>query len=431
VGKRILIIGNGAREHALAWAVAQSHDVEKIFVMPGNGGTAGIAQNISIENHDIDRVINFVREAGVTFTIVGPEDWLEWGIVDEFQARDLPIFGPTREAARIETSKGYAKFLMHKFAVPTGEFMFCKDANELLFAVTNFGFPCVIKADGLARGKGVFVCHEIKEVDRAVEGIFVQKQFGRAGDLALVEEFILGEEVSIHVLTDGTNVVFLPSSQDHKPLRENDEGPNTGGMGAIAPVPWLTQEHLKTIEETIIRPTLDGLSAEGRPFTGCLYAGLKMTDEGPRVLEFNARFGDPEACVILPLIKHDFIDLLEAVVNGRLNDIHGEIVQTDATAATIVLASSGYPEEKMITGMPLSGIEDATAHGVRVFHAGTVQNDCGLATSGGRVLDVTAWGQEPLAATLAHVYDAVHCISFEGMQFRRDIGAKALRRSSL
>ncbi len=430
MGKQILIVGSGAREHALAWAIKRSPDVERVYVAPGNAGTAEVAENVLIQATDVEQLARFACDQRITLTVVGPDDPLGFGIVDRFAMFRRRIFGPTRKAARVETSKVFAKLHMAACGIPTAPFVICRNVPEVQAAAEHFKCSCVIKVDGLAAGKGVYVCHTQEDVDRATFQIFIDRRHGSAGDSVIVEERLRGEEISVHAITDGTNVVYLPTSQDHKKLYGDDRplNPNTGGMGAIAPVPWVTADDLAIIDRTIVRPILARLRDEGHPFTGCLYPGLMMTAKGPMCLEFNARFGDPEACVILPLLGCDLLELLERAVDGTLDGFAGEVIRPNATAATVVLASAGYPDQPL-TGVRISGIDDAVTQGALVFHAGTLRNEHGLLTNGGRVLDVTSCGDVPLRMTLALAYAAVDFIHFVGIQFRRDIGADALRRS--
>ncbi len=422
MSQNILIIGSGAREHALAWKLAQSPRIGKIYVAPGNGGTRQIATNIQIEASNIDELVKFAEKNAIDLTVVGPDDSLALGVVDAFQARGLRIFGPTRAAAEIESSKAFAKELMRETNVPTAAFRIFSKHSEALVYVRERGAPIVVKASGLALGKGVYVCKTLAEAESALAETMLDHVQGNAGNEVVIEEFLDGQEISIHAFCDGKTFVLLPAAQDHKPIRDNDEGKNTGGMGTIVPVPWVTAKTLQEVDEAIVRPTLKALAERGRPFTGLLYPGLKMTSNGPRVLEFNARFGDPETQSYMRLLKTDLLDILEACVDGTLDKLKIEWHQ--GFAVCVVIVSGGYPDEYK-KGVPIYGIAEAErVPGIVVFHAGTKFDD-ELKTSGGRVLGVSAVG-ETLRDALDYAYKAIQLIQFEGMQYRRDIGAKAL-----
>lgn len=418
----VLIIGSGGREHALAWKLAQSPRIGKLFVAPGNGGTRKIAENVAIDSTDIDGLVEFAAKNDIGLTVVGPDYPLALGVVDAFQARGLRIFGPVRAAAEIESSKAFSKNLMREAGIPTAHFGVFSEYEKALAYVRERGAPIVVKASGLALGKGVYVCKSLTEAEAALAEIMLEHAHKDAGNEVVIEEFLDGQEISIHAFCDGKTAVLLPPAQDHKPIGDGDTGKNTGGMGTIAPVSWVSAEVIQNIEEHIVRPTLQVLSERGRQFKGLLYPGLKMTTSGPKVLEFNARFGDPETQSYMRLLKTDLLDILDACVDGTLANLavewHGGF------AACVVIASGGYPDEYK-KGLPLRGVADVEhVPGVVVFHAGTTF-DGELKTSGGRVLGITATG-DTLRDALDRAYEAAKLIEFEGKQYRSDIGAKAL-----
>lgn len=418
----VLIIGSGGREHALAWKLAQSLRVGRLYVAPGNGGTRDIAENIAIEATDAGGLARFAEKNSIDLTVVGPDDPLALGVVDIFQSRDLRIFGPTRAAAQIEASKAFAKRLMRDSGIPTAPFRIFRKHDNALDYVRKHGAPIVVKASGLALGKGVYPCKTLAKAEKALAEIMLERAHKQAGNEVIVEEFLDGQEISIHALCDGKTSILLPTAQDHKPIFDGDKGKNTGGMGTIAPVPWVTAKNLQEVNERIVRPTLQALAKKGKSFTGCLYPGLKMTNEEPKVLEYNARLGDPETQSYMRLLKTDLLDLLDACIDGKLAEL--AIKWNFGFAACIVLASGGYPG-KYKKGIPIFGISEAEKiPGVVIFHAGTMYSDQ-FRTSGGRVLGVTAIGKT-LQKALNQAYKAVRCIKFKGMQFRKDIGAKAI-----
>jgi phosphoribosylamine---glycine ligase len=423
MGVDVLIVGSGGREHALAWKLKQSPRIGKIFIAPGNGGTSSIGENVNIAATDIEKLLAFAKEKNIGLTIVGPDDPLALGIVDLFQARGLRIWGPTKAAAQIEASKAFSKQLMEKAGIPTAEFKVFKEHESALAYARERGAPIVIKASGLALGKGVYVCKTVEEAEQALKEIMLDKLFKDAGNEVVIEEFLDGQEISIHALSDGKDHVMFPPSQDHKPIFDGDKGPMTGGMGTIAPLSLVSGDVIKAIEATVVRPALDALAERGAPFVGLLYPGLKMTASGPKVLEFNARFGDPETQVYMRLMETGLLDLLEACVDGTLAS--QKIEWNSGFAANVVLASGGYPGEYK-KGLPITGIEEAEKiPGVVVFHAGTKQQGESLLTNGGRVLGVSAVGAT-LKEALDRAYKAADLIQFEGKYMRRDIGAKAL-----
>ncbi|HEY4525576.1 MAG TPA: phosphoribosylamine--glycine ligase [Candidatus Paceibacterota bacterium] len=422
---KVLLIGSGGREHALAWKLAQSPNLEKLFIAPGNAGTQEVGENVPIAATDLDRLVEFAKENQIDFVIVAPDDPIAMGLVDRLEAISIPAFGPHQAAAEIESSKVLAKQFMQKYDIPTAEFQVFKEFEPALTYVREKGAPIVIKASGLALGKGAFVCHTLAEAETNLRQIMVDKTLGPAGDQVVVEEFLDGPEISIHVLSDGKTYKMFPTAQDHKTIFENDQGPMTGGIGMIAPVPQFeSPEFLERIEREIVQPTLEGLKTEDRTFQGLLYPGLKMTSKGPKVLEFNARFGDPEPQSYLRLLKSDLLEVLYACATGHLDKVNLE--WSSGYAACIVLVSSGYPG-KYEKGKKITGIAEAESlPDVKVFHAGTKIENNELVTNGGRVLGVTATGAD-LKEALDKAYAAVLKIKFEGMQYRKDIGAKSLK----
>ncbi|MES2314961.1 MAG: phosphoribosylamine--glycine ligase [Patescibacteria group bacterium] len=432
---KVLLVGGGGREHAIAWKLRQSPRLGKLFVAPGNAGTAQIAENVPVKATDVDSLLAFALKEGIEFTIVGQDDPLALGIVDAFQAKGLRIFGPTKAAAQIEASKVFSKGLMKDCGVPTALFDVYTDHAQALEKVrqhfATYSFPIVVKASGLALGKGAYVCHDLAEAEAALDEVLVKRLHGSAGDNVVIEEYIDGPEVSIHAFCDGKSFKLFPSAQDHKPVFDGDKGPNTGGMGTIAPVPWFAS--YDEVSSQVVGPILEGLRKNGSPFAGLLYPGLKLRERDPAatseyvpyVLEFNARFGDPETQVYMRLLKTDLLDIFEACVDGRLHEINVE--WNPGFAACVVMASGGYPSPDYKKGLPITGIDNAeTLPGVVVFHAGTKQADGQLVTSGGRVLGVTGIGAT-LQEALDHAYQGVECIHFEGAQYRKDIGAKSLK----
>jgi phosphoribosylamine---glycine ligase len=420
---KVLVVGGGGREHALVWKIAQSPKVSQIFCAPGNAGIAKLAQCVPIGAEDIVALADFAQQEGIDLTVVGPEAPLCAGIVDEFQRRGLRIFGPTKSAAEIEGSKVFCRQLLAKWRIPSPKFAAFDDPNEAKSYIRRQGAPIVVKADGLAAGKGSIVCSTLDEALRAVDRIMVEREFGDAGKRIVVEEFLIGREASVMVFTDGRTVKPMLPSRDHKRLLDNDQGPNTGGMGAYCPVPDIDASLYDEIVETIMKPTIAALAAEGRPYKGVLYGGLMLTKEGPKVLEFNCRFGDPETQAVLPLLDADLVDICEAVIDERLHEV--DVRWKDGACICVVMASAGYPGayEK---GKVITGIEEAEGEeGVIVFHAGTAMKDGQLVTSGGRVLGVTAIGRD-FDEAVERVYKAVSKIHFDGAHYRRDIRPKSV-----
>lgn len=424
MGKKVAVIGSGGREHSILWELAQSPQIEKLYAIPGNAGTLSIAENVDIQPTDIDGLADFVVNNNIDLTVVCLDDILELGIVDIFQSRGLRIFGPTRGAARIEYSKVFAKKFMVKHGIPTADFQVFQEYGKALKYIEQYGAPIVVKASGLALGKGVYICKTIDKAVWALKKTMIDRVHGNAGNEVVIEEFLEGPEISALAFCDGKIFSLMPISQDHKTIFENDRGPNTGGMGGIAPVPWVTDDMLRQIRK-ILKLAIDGLSKYGHPFKGCLYIGFKVTPQGLRVLEFNARFGDPEAQLYMRLLKTDLLDIMEACIDGNLSNVVVE--WNSGFVACVVLASKGYPG-KYEKGVPIYGvekIEKALETGIIIFHAGTKYNNGQLVTSGGRVIGITTIG-ETLLSVCAQAYDVINLINFEGMQCRPDIGFKSL-----
>ena len=422
---KLLVIGSGGREHALAWKLAQSPRVQKVFVAPGNGGTATEAGLENVALTKTEDLVSFCRKEKIYLTVVGPEAPLAAGVVDAFQDAGLKIFGPSRAAAQLEASKDFAKSFMARHAIPTALHRTFDSADEAKAYVAQRGAPIVVKADGLAAGKGVVVATTVAEADAAIDQMMTQKTLGTAGARLVVEQFLEGEEASFIVMSDGVQVLPLATSQDHKRLRDGDTGPNTGGMGAYSPAPVVTPEVHARVMREIVLPAIQGMAQDGIPYVGFLYAGLMIDKNGtPKTLEFNCRLGDPETQPILLRLKSDLLELIEHALDGTLNRVEAE---WDRRAALgVVLASHGYPDEPR-KGDAISGLP-APAADCRVFHAGTRLEGKALATSGGRVLCVTALGDSVRIAR-ARAYDAVERIRFDGMQYRKDIGHRALKKS--
>ncbi len=422
---KILVIGGGGREHTLAWKLAQSPQAEKIYAIPGNPGMAKIAEcenGISIE--DNEAVVAFAKEKGVELVVVGPEVPLTNGLVDAMNGAGIRAFGPTRAAAELEGSKSFAKDIMQRYGIPTAKYRVFTDAASARDYVQAEGAPIVIKADGLAAGKGVVVAQTVDEALTAVNNIMEGQSFGAAGARVVIEECMFGEEASLLAFTDGETIVPMVSSQDHKRAYDGDKGPNTGGMGTYAPAPVMTKELVQEATEKILRPIIAAMKKEGRPYKGCLYAGLMITEAGPKVVEFNARFGDPETQVVLPLLKSDLLEIMLACCDGRLAE--QDIQWSDGAAVCVVMASDGYPGGYP-KGLPIKGVEQAEAGGALVFHAGTAERDGRLVTAGGRVLGVVARAAD-IRSAVDDAYAAVGCIHFHGAQYRHDIAHRALER---
>lgn len=424
---KVLIIGSGGREHALAWKIAQSPKLTKLFCAPGNAGIAGVAECVSIPADEVQALLKFARREKIDLTVVGPEAPLVAGIADRFEANGLPIFGPSQRAAELEGSKVFAKHILRKHAIPTAHYDVFETVDAAEEHLRKAPLPLVVKADGLAAGKGVIICQTRREAMDAISLMMKERVFGNAGNRVVVEDCLVGEEASILALTDGRAIVPLPSSQDHKRIRDNDEGPNTGGMGAYSPAPVITPEQYARIEREILIPIVHAMNAEERRYKGVVYAGVMMTDDGPRVLEFNVRFGDPETQPILARLKGDLVPVLAAIAQGNLQD--ADLDWDARPAVCVVMASGGYPghyeKGKVIHGLDAAAKLDS----VTVFHAGTELREGKVVTAGGRVLGVTALGDD-IRGAIARAYEAVRLIRFEGAHYRTDIGARALQRQA-
>ncbi|MDF1554604.1 MAG: phosphoribosylamine--glycine ligase [Deferrisomatales bacterium] len=422
---KILVVGGGGREHALVWKLAQSPRVDKIYAAPGNAGTASLAENVAIDAEAVEQLAAFAAANAIDLTVVGPEAPLVLGIVDRFRERGLRVFGPSGQAAQLEGSKYFSKAAMDRFGVPTAAYGEFTDAASAKAYIRAQGAPIVVKADGLAAGKGVTVARDVEEALAAVDAIMGERIFGDAGARLVVEECLEGEEASFLAFCDGKTFLPMVSSQDHKPAFDGDQGPNTGGMGAYSPAPVVTPELFEEACETVIRPMVEGMAREGMPYVGILYAGLMIKDGNIKVLEFNCRFGDPECQPIVMRMQGDLVPVLEACIDGNLEDV---TLQWDPRATVcVVQASEGYPG-RYPKGVEIRGLEDAAAReGVVVFHAGTQVQDGKVVTSGGRVLGVTAIG-EGVGQAIERAYQAVELVGWPGAHYRKDIGKKALER---
>ena len=422
---KVLVVGGGGREHALAWKIKRSPLVEKVYAAPGNAGIAQDATCVSISPDDFKALAEFAKKEGIDLTVVGPEDPLCKGIVDYFEGEGLRIFGPSQKAAQLEGSKAFSKDFMKRYNIPTAFYKVFSDPNEAKEYIKAQGAPIVVKADGLAAGKGALVCETLDDALAAVDKIMVERAFGDAGNRVVVEEFLTGEEASFIAITDGEHIYPLAGSQDHKPIYDGDKGPNTGGMGAYSPAPVITPAVHEKVMERVMKPVVEGMKEMGHPFKGVIYAGLMIKDEEPKVLEYNVRFGDPEAQPILLRMKSDLVPALIASIEGNLQDV--ELDYLSQAAVCVVMASGGYPGSYK-KGYPISGLDEAAKmKDVVVFHAGTAEKEGKIVTNGGRVLGVTALG-DTIKDAIDRAYQAVSLISWEGVQYRKDIGAKALRR---
>ena len=417
----LLIIGSGGREHSLVWKLSQDERVNNLFCAPGNPGMRE-ADLVDLAINDSAGLLEFALSNDIDLTIVGPELPLVKGIVDEFRASGLLIFGPTAKAAALEGSKLFAKEMMQKYSIPTAKYKSFENTAEALDYISDKTVPCVIKASGLAAGKGVLICNSVEEAEKAIKDMLVDKVFGDAGNLILIEELMEGEEASILVITDGQNHVILPSAQDHKRIDDGDEGLNTGGMGAYSPAPIVTDDMMRIIESTIVIPTLNAMIQENNPYTGVLYVGIMMTSDGPKVVEYNVRFGDPEAQAIIPLIGIEFLDLLLASAKGDISSI--TLSENSKSSTCIVLSSGGYPG-KYENGMLITGLEGNFSSDIVIFHAGTDKKESEYITNGGRVLNIVGLGDR-LEVSIKESYAAVRKIDFKGMHYRNDIGQKGL-----
>ena len=425
---KILVIGSGGREHALVWKLRQSPQVKTVYCAPGNAGIEYLATCVPLKPTDIKGLLKFVKEEQIDLTVVGSEQPLVEGIVDAFEERGFKIFGPSKAAAQLEGSKVFSKNFMLRHHIPSAHYKsFAASAiDEAKTYIHTIEPPMVVKADGLAAGKGVIICKNRQEASLALDDIVLHKAFGAAGDQFVIEEFLDGEEASLFVLTDGEEYAILASAQDHKRILDGDLGKNTGGMGAYAPAPLVTQELLQGVIQEVIRPTLEGMKQDGMPYRGCLYIGLMMTRNGPKVLEYNCRFGDPETQVVVPLIDGDLAEIFLAIAEHRLES--SKVKVHSATAVCVVMASHGYPDDYQV-GKQIFGLQNIKAEdGVVVFHAGTKTEGSSIVTSGGRVLGVTAIGfTNELEQTIRNAYHAVEKIAFDGAYYRSDIGKKALK----
>ncbi len=416
---KVLVIGSGGREHAIVQKISKSSKVEKLYCAPGNAGIAELAQCVDISVSDYAGLAEFAKAEGIDLTVVGPDDPLVGGVVDVFMERGLRVFGPEKKAAIIEGSKAFSKDLMKKYKIPSATYETFEDSVKAIEYLKTGSFPIVLKADGLALGKGVLICNSYGEAVQGVKQIMEDKQFGSAGDKLVVEEFMTGREVSVLAFCDGTNILPMTSAQDHKRAKDGDKGLNTGGMGTFSPSPFYTKEVDDFCRKYIYQPTIDAMKAEGRDFIGILFVGLMLTKDGPKVLEYNARFGDPETQVVLPRMKNDIIEVFEACIDGRLDEI--TLNFEDNAAVCVVLASDGYPEQ-YTKGYPITGLENfVDKSDYCVFHAGTKKSGADIVTNGGRVLGVTATGKD-LKEARRKAYEATGWISFDNKYMRNDIG---------
>ncbi len=421
----ILVVGSGGREHALVWKLQQSPRVTKIFVAPGNAGTSALATNIPIS--ETREIIDWLKSNPIDLVVIGPDAYLAEGIVDKIQKIGITVFGPTKAAAEIEWSKSFAKNLMQEEGIPTASFKIFNNFVEADSYIKHRQFPLVIKANGLALGKGVIIAEDVIQAKKALKEIMEDKVFGKAGSEVIIEECLKGQEISVHAFCDGTNAVLFPSSQDHKRIFDGDSGPNTGGMGTIAPVPWVTKDQMKEIEEKIVLPTLQALKKRGRTFRGILYPGIMITKTGPKVIEFNARFGDPETQSYMRILDADLLDILIACSEGNIAS--KQIQWSKKYSCCVVCTSGGYPaayeKDKVIKGLDIPGNND-----IVIFHAGTKTRGDKIVTNGGRVLGITAIGNN-LSEALSSAYASLQSLSFSGMQYRKDIGAKSMGRNQV
>jgi phosphoribosylamine---glycine ligase len=423
---KVVVIGSGGREHALAYKISESELLEKLFIVPGNPGTSLIGENVNLDISNNTEILQFCNEKEIDLVVIGPEQPLVNGLADDLRANDIPVFGPGSAAAEIEAHKTFAKNLMLSAKVPTAKYL---EFNTTMYDrakdfIKQKKYPCVIKADGLAAGKGVIICNNAEEAEAALKSFFIDRIFGKSGDKILIEEFLEGEEASVFAITDGTDFICLPASQDHKRIGDNDTGRNTGGMGAYAPAPIITDDLINEISEKIIAPTLQALKAEGKPFIGCLYAGLILTTDGVKVIEFNCRFGDPETQAVLPLLKGDFLKLLYSAAEGKI--INDSVSYNGGASVCVVAASLGYPGEYQ-KGMEIFGLNEIPDNTV-VFHAGTKEDKGKILTNGGRVLGVTSVLEEnDLQKAKDLTYEALDKIHFSNMYYRWDIADKAIK----
>ena len=417
----ILLLGSGGREHSIAWALSKDIKVNKLYCAPGNAGTLSVAINVSLDIMNNDLIYDFVKEKKINLIVVGPEQPLENGIVDYFDDKDIKIFGPSKFAAQLESSKLFARYIMEEYNIPQPAFFECSNEEEILSLRNKLGFPMVLKADGLAAGKGVIICNNESELNLAIDEMIINKKFGTASSKISVEECLIGDELSVFAICDGENYKIINSAQDHKRIFDNDMGPNTGGMGAYAPTPLFDEKLKEKVEKTIIKPTLRAMSDKGHPFKGFLYVGLMMVDNEPYVIEFNVRLGDPEAQVLIPLIKSSFLEIILSSVNGNLDSL--EIDLDDCYAVTVVLASNGYPSLYK-KGMKIKGLERIKDE--IVFHAGTKIENNNIIASGGRVINVIGINKN-LKSAIDDAYSLIEKINFDNKYYRKDIGSKAFK----
>ena len=422
----VVLIGSGGREHAIAAKLFQSDKVDNIYIIPGNAGTAEIGINISLDTDDHNNIIEFCKNHEVNFVIIGPEAPLASGLSDNLRKTGIKVFGPSQKAAQIESDKSFAKDLMNEYNIPTAEYktFSSKDYDNTLIYLKSISYPVVIKASGLAAGKGVSICNDFTEAKIAVDNCFVNSKYGQSGNTIVIEEFLEGDEFSIFAITDGKDYVLLPAAQDHKRIGEGDTGENTGGMGAYAPVPFVTHELLTEVENQIIKSTLKALTDKGSHYSGCLYAGLILTDKGPKVIEFNCRFGDPETQVVLPLIDGDFFNLLYSTAEGKV-DIDA-VKYNGGSALGVVLVSGGYPG-KYKKGFEINGLDKIKHPSIQIIHAGTIEENGKILTNGGRVLNIIGLNKENnITACNKIAYEAIHKVNYQDIHFRKDIGYRAL-----
>jgi phosphoribosylamine--glycine ligase len=422
MGKKVIVIGGtGGREHALAWKLSQSPNVDKVYIAPGNGGTPQAGENVPIQPSERNKLLDFCKSKSIDLIVIGPDDLLAGGLADYFSKEGFVTFGASQKAARIESSKAFAKDMMAKKHVPTAKYATFTEAEAAMAYAKKQPYPLVVKASGLALGKGVLICQNFDEAQKAIRLIMLEKAFKSAGETIVIEEFLEGSEVSFHVLSDGRNYALFPTSQDHKQVFDGDRGPNTGGMGVFGPVDWVSRELIERVDKQTIEPILRGLDETGSPFSGCLYPGLMMTADGPKVLEYNARLGDPETQIYMRLLDSDLFDLLYACATESLEPAN--VKWKSGFAVSVVLASGGYPGDYK-KGLEITGISEAEKlEGIVVFHAGTKLDNGKLVTSGGRVLNVTAYAQT-LETAIQKAYGAVEKIHFKDMHYRKDIGKR-------
>lgn len=422
MGKKVIVIGgSGGREHALAWKLSQSDQVEKVYVAPGNGGIQQIGENVDINPDEINKLIDFCNTKEIDLAVIGPDDLLASGMADELRKAGIATFGPSKQAARIESSKAFSKDLMSKKDVPTAKYATFTNADEAIAYAKEQDYPLVVKASGLALGKGVLICQNVTEAEKAIRMIMLEKAFSSAGETVVIEEFLNGSEVSFHAISDGSIYAVFPTAQDHKQAFDGDKGPNTGGMGVFAPVAWVSSDTVKEVDNKVIKPILEGLNESKSTFSGCLYPGLMMTKDGPKTLEYNARFGDPETQVYMRLLDCDLYEILEACSKGKLDT--STVKWKPGFAITVVLASGGYPGSYK-KGLEITGLGEAEKmDGIILFHAGTRMENGKIVTAGGRVLNVTAYANT-LEVAIKKAYAAVEKIHFEGMHYRKDIGQR-------